>query len=140
MGVIIDSSIWVDVERGRVAPADVAALTGDEPVYVAPPIIAELEYGVHLAQTPGQRHRRASALSKIRRKPCLIVDGDTGATFGRLAADLDSSGRPHAYRVQDVWIAALAVQHNLKVLTQNRKDFEGIPGLEVLEMPKPAGP
>ena len=140
MGVIIDSSIWVDVERGRLAPADVAAITGDEPVYVAPPILAELEYGVHRAETPAQRNRRASALARIRRKPCLIVDGDTGTTFGRLAADLDSSGKPHTHQVQDVWIAALAIQHNLKVLTQNKRDFAGIPGLQVLEMPKPKGP
>ncbi len=37
MGVILDTSIWVDVERGRLAPADVAAVTGEEPVYLAPP-------------------------------------------------------------------------------------------------------
>jgi predicted nucleic acid-binding protein len=138
MGVIIDSSIWVDVERGRLAPADVAAITGEEPVYVVPPVIAELEYGVHRAKTPAQRHRRASALARIRRKPCLIVDGDTGITFGRLAADLDATGKPRTYRVQDVWIAAIAIQHNLKVLTQNERDFAGIPGLQILVMPRPA--
>lgn len=135
MGVIVDSSIWVDVERGRLAPGDVAAVTAEEPVYVAPPIIAELEYGVERATTPAQRNRRASAVARIARKPCLTIDGETGKTFGRLAADLDSSGRPHSHRVQDLWIAALAIQHNLKVLTQNRKDFEGIPGLTVIVMP-----
>ena len=45
MGVILDTSIWVDVERGRLALADVAAVTGTEPVYLAPPVIAELQYG-----------------------------------------------------------------------------------------------
>ncbi len=33
MGVILDTSIWVDVERGRLSPGDVARITGDEPVY-----------------------------------------------------------------------------------------------------------
>ena len=42
MGVILDTSIWVDVERGRLAPADVATVTGEEPVYLAPPVIAAL--------------------------------------------------------------------------------------------------
>jgi predicted nucleic acid-binding protein len=135
MGVIIDTSIWVEVERGRLGPADVAAFTADEPVYIAPPIIAELEYGVHRAAAPAQRNRRASAVARVKKKPCLIVDGDTASVFGRLAADLDAKGKPHAYKVQDVWIAALAVQHNLKVLTQNRKDFEGIPGVEVIALP-----
>lgn len=135
MGVIIDTSIWIDVERGRLAPADVAALTGDEPVYLAPPVIAELEYGVARAATPAQRHRRAAALARIRGKPCLTMDRETGATFGRLVADLDGTGRPHPHKVNDVWIAALAIQHNLAVLTRNRRDFEAIPGLRIRALP-----
>jgi len=132
MGVIIDTSVWVDVERGRLAPADVAAITGEEPAYLAPPVIAELEYGVQRAQTSDQRHKRAAAVARIRKKPCLVIDAETGVTFGRLAADLDSAGRPSTHRIQDLWLAALAVQHNLKVLTQNAKDFQDIPGLKVL--------
>jgi predicted nucleic acid-binding protein len=132
VGVIIDTSIWIEVERGRLAPADVAAITGSEPVYLAPPVLAELEYGVHRARTPDQRQKRAAAVARIRKKPCLVIDAETGLTFGRLAADLDAAGRPSIHRVQDLWLAALAVQHNLKVLTQNQKDFLGIPGLTVL--------
>ena len=139
MGVILDTSIWVDVERGNLAPADVAAFTGDEPVYVVPPVIAELEYGVHRAKTPAQRNKRASAVARVKKKPCIAMDKDTGATFGRLAADLDAMGTPSTHRVQDVWIAALAVQHNLKVLTRNEKDFEGIPGVQTITMPRPTG-
>ena len=90
MGVIIDTSIWVDVERGQLGPADVAAITGDEPVYLTPPVVAELEYGVNRAATAAQRNKRASALARIRKKPCLNIDRDTGEVFGRLAADLDS--------------------------------------------------
>ena len=132
MGVILDTCIWVDVERGRLAPRDVAAITGEEPVYLAPPVIAELEYGVLRAVDDDQRARRASALARIRKKPCLIMDKDTGETFGRLSAMLDARGTPSTHRTQDVWIAALAVQHHLKVLTRNQKDFEGIPGLTLL--------
>ncbi len=32
VAMILDTSIWVNVERGRLAPADVADRTGDEPV------------------------------------------------------------------------------------------------------------
>jgi predicted nucleic acid-binding protein len=63
------------------------------------------------------------------------MDHQTGATFGRLAAQLDAGGKPHQFRIQDVWLAALAIQHNLKILTQNEKDFAGIPGLTVLRLP-----
>lgn len=134
MGVILDTSIWIDVERGRLAPADVARITGAEPVFLAPPILAELEYGVQRAATPAQRNRRAAALARIRRKPCLAMDAETGITFGRLAAERDAEGRPSKGRIHDLWIAALALQHNLAVCTQNAADFADVPGLRVLTL------
>src|SRR5262249_59582334 len=114
VGVILDTSIWVDVERGRLAPADVAAVTGEEPVYLAPPVIAELEYGVQRAPNAAARHRRASALARIRRKPCLIIDRETGEFFGRLAADVDSRRKPFQHRINDRRLAALAIPHRQK--------------------------
>jgi predicted nucleic acid-binding protein len=66
------------------------------------------------------------------------MDAETGLIFGALAAELDSAGRPSTHRIQDLWLAAVAVQHNLKVLTQNPKDFRGIPGLTVLSIPRMA--
>ncbi|HMO50741.1 MAG TPA: PIN domain-containing protein [Kiritimatiellia bacterium] len=134
MGVILDTSIWVDVERGRLTPRDVASLTHNEPVYLVPPIVAELEYGIHRAATDAQRTRRAAALARIRRKPCLIIDRDTAEIFGRISASLDSQGKPATYRTHDIWIAAAAIQHRLSVLTRNRSDFEGIPGMLLLSI------
>ena len=132
MAVILDTSIWVDVERGRLAPADVAAVTGEEPVYLAPPVIAELQYGVQRAPDAASRNRRASALARIRHKPCLIIDRETGEFFGRLAADVDSRGRPPRHRVSDLWLAALAIQHGMKIATQNKRDFADLPGVDLV--------
>jgi predicted nucleic acid-binding protein len=135
MGMILDTCIWVNVERGRLSPADVADQTGNEPVYLAPPVIAELEYGVHRAPDPAQRNRRAAALARIKRKPCLMMDKDTGEIFGRLAADLDRAGRPSTHRTHDLWLAALALQHSLTLVTQDRRDFADIPGLKLIVLP-----
>jgi predicted nucleic acid-binding protein len=132
VGVILDTSVWVDVERGRLSPSDVAAATGHEPVYLAPPVIAELQYGVQRAPDAASRNRRASALARIRRKPCLIIDRETGEFFGRLAADVDARGRPSRHRINDLWLAALAVQHGMRLATQNERDFTDLPGLELL--------
>ena len=132
MAVILDTSIWIDVERGNLAPADVARITGENPVFLTPPVVAELEYGVCRATNAAQRNRRISALARIKRKPCLIMDLETAVIFGRLAADVDLRGKPSTYRVHDLWISALAIQHNMVILTRNRKDFEGIPGLKIL--------
>lgn len=134
MGVILDTCIWVDVERGRLSAADVASLTGNEPVYLTPITMAELEYGVLRARTLAERNRRAAALARLERKPCLIIDKSTGSLFGQLAAQVDSKGRASTHRVQDLWIAALAIQHGCSLLTSNLSDFEDIPGLALLAL------
>ncbi|MCL1920670.1 MAG: PIN domain-containing protein [Kiritimatiellaeota bacterium] len=136
MGVILDTCIWVEVERGTLAPADVMRVTGDLPVFLTPPVLAELEYGIYRAKTDDQRIRRMNAMMRIRRKPCLIMDRATAEIYGRLAGMLDNAGKPTTYRTHDVWIAALAIQHNHAVLTHNIKDFEGIPGLRLLRFPE----
>lgn len=132
MGVVVDTCVWVDVERGRLTPATIADRIGNQPVYLAPPVVAELEYGVYRAATSAQRNRRAAALAKIKKKPCLIVDKDTGEMFGRLAASLDDKGAPSTHRTHDIWLAALALQNGMSILTRNGRDFQDIPGLELI--------
>ena len=49
MGFLIDTCVWIDVERGALSPADVATFTRDEPVFLSPVTIAELKFGAELA-------------------------------------------------------------------------------------------
>ena len=132
MGYLIDTCIWVDVERGRLAPADVAAITGDEPVYISPVIISELKFGAEIAKSSGMRQKRLAALSRLKKKPILWIDETTGEIFGDVAAQIQKSSKQHHYRVQDLWLASQAIQHGFKFLTHNRKDFEDIPGLSLI--------
>ena len=132
MGVIVDTSVWVNVERRALTQLDVAEAIENDDVYLAPPVISELEYGVHRSRTAEQRARRQGALARIKRKPCLVMDRDTGELFGRIAAELDNRGTPSIHRIQDLWIAALALQNGFRVLTENERDFQDIPGLEVI--------
>lgn len=132
MGYLIDTCIWVDVERGAMGPADVAAVTGKEPVYISPVTIAELKYGAEVASDPDVKQKRLAALSRLQRKPLLRIDELTGEVFGSLAAQIRASGRAIRYRVQDLWLASQAVQHGVKLLTQNEGDFKDIPGLDLV--------
>lgn len=138
MGVLIDTCIWVDVERGALAPGDVAALTGSEPVYLSPVTVAELRFGVEACADPGLKQRRAAALRRLQRKPVLPIDAVTGEVFGTLAAELRAAGKGHRYRVQDLWLASQAIQHGLRLLTRNVRDFEDLPGLDLLPIPSRA--
>ncbi|MHB8764369.1 MAG: PIN domain-containing protein [Deferrisomatales bacterium] len=137
MGFLIDTCIWIEVERGRLAPGDVASFTADEPVFLSPVTIAELRFGAEIAASPELRQKRLAAVERLRQKPVLRIDAATGEVFGALSAQLRASGRGHAFRVQDVWLASQAIQHGLRLATFNRKDFEDVPGLDLLVLPAP---
>lgn len=132
MGFLIDTCIWIDVERGTLAPADVAGITGDEPVYLSPVTIAELKFGAENANTADLRQKRLAALARLKNKPLLVINETTGEIFGDLAAQIKKSGARHHHRVQDLWLASQAIQHGYRFLTHNRKDFVDIPGLSLM--------
>jgi predicted nucleic acid-binding protein len=132
MGFLIDTCIWIDVEQGNLSPADIAEVTGNEPVYLSPITIAELKFGAECAATPAIRQQRLASLARIRKKPYLLIDDTTGEVFGSLAAHLKMSGKTHRPRIQDLWLASQAIQHGFTLLTRNLRDFEDIPGLPVL--------
>lgn len=137
MGWLIDTSLWIAVERGALAAADIHAITLQEPIYLSPINLAEIRFGLELLK-PGPLKQRAMAmLRRLRRKPQLRITVETGDTFGMLAAKLRKSGKDPHVRVNDLWLAAQAVQRDFRVLTSNAKDFADIPGLQmvVLKMP-----
>jgi predicted nucleic acid-binding protein len=139
MGYLIDTCIWIDVERGTLAPADIMSVTGNEHVFLSPVTIAELKYGAEIATDPGIRQKRLAALHRLRRKPLLRIDDMTGDIFGGLAAQIRASGKTVRSRVQDLWLASQAVQHGFRLLTHNEDDFKGIPGLDLVVWNKAIG-
>ena len=133
MGWLIDTCIWIEVERGRLGPEDVSRFTGTEDVFLSPVTISELQYGVEMATDPGIRQARQKSVDALKKKPLLRIDDETGAIHGRLAAFIRQAGRQSDYRVMDLWLAAQAIQHNLSLLTINPRDFRDIPGLKLVE-------
>lgn len=93
MGFLIDTCIWIDVERGFLFPGDIAQITRDEPIYLSPVTIAELKFGAEVAASADIRQRRLAAIHRLRRKPILRIDETTGEIFGTLAASLRTNGR-----------------------------------------------
>ncbi len=77
-----------------------------------------------------------AALERFRRKPLLVIDADPARIFGQVAASLTMRGRSADFRVQDLWLASQAIQHNFKFLALNKKDFEDIHGIDLIIMPK----
>jgi len=132
MGFIIDTCIWINVERGNINPFDVKHYTKDEPVFLSPVTIAELNFGIEIIKDQSIRQKRFVALNRLKKKPSLFIDNTTGEIFGRIAAYLLNIGRGSDFRIQDLWIASQAIQYRMKLLTANEKDFKDIPGLDLV--------
>ena len=137
MGFLIDSGVWIEVERGRLAVADVHAVTRSQPVFISPVTIAEMQLGAELIEDRTVRLKCLAFLRRLKRKPLLRIDAQTGEVFGSLAAQLHRTGRGHRFRVQDLWLASQAVRRRFKLLTLNGKDFADIPGLDLVVMRLP---
>ena len=134
MGWLIDTGIWIAVERGTLGAADVHAVTRQEPVYLSPVNIAEMRFGLELLPSGALRQKAAAALRRLRRKPQLRITVETAEVFGSLAAKLRKIGREPNVRVNDLWLAAQAVQRDFRLLTTNPKDFRDIHGLKMVAL------
>ncbi len=137
MGYLIDTNIWVAIERGVLSAADIHAITRQEPVYVSPINLAELRYGIELMTDVKLRQRAEAMLRRMRRKPLLRITGETAEVFGGLAGQLTRTGRGPQFRTQDLWLAAQAIQRDYTLLTANPKDFRDVPGLRLVEISLP---
>ena len=132
MGFLIDTNIWIAIERGGLSAADIHAVTRQAPIYLSPVNLAEIRFGIDLMTQAKQKQKAMTMLRRMRRKPLLRIGAETAEVFGALAAQLKRSGRGHGYRIQDLWLAAQAIERNFTLLTANARDFRDVPGLKFL--------
>ena len=137
MGWLVDTSVWIAVERGTIGAADVHAVTGQEPVYLSPINVAEMRFGVESMRPGPSKMRAVAMLRRLLRKPHLRITNDTAETFGTLAAAIKAAGSDPAVRVNDLWLAAQAIQRGFTLLTSNPRDFRDVPGLRMVALKLP---
>ncbi len=137
MGWLIDTNIWIAIERGTLAAADIYAITKQEPVYLSPVNIAEIQFGLELLKAGATKQKAAAALRRMARKPQLRITVETGVVFGQLASKLKKSGRDADLRINDLWLASQAIQRDFRLLTNNVRDFADIPGLKMIALRLP---
>lgn len=87
--------------------------------------IGEYRYGLRRSRLRDQLEPLLATL--IAETNVLVIDEGTTAAYATLRDDLRRAGQP--IPENDVWIAALARQHGLPVLSNDRH-FDAVPGLE----------
>jgi predicted nucleic acid-binding protein len=127
---LLDTSVFIASEMGR--PLEHVRLPHETAVSAI--TIGELHVGVLAARDVEIRARRLATLETVGDVEVLQVDEAVAAAWARLRVHLAEAGR--RLNVNDLWIAATALAHDLPVVTQD-DDFgpvEGVGGLSVVRV------
>jgi tRNA(fMet)-specific endonuclease VapC len=130
VAVLIDASILIEHERGRLDLAQHLAHRQQEEFFLSVVTASELLHGVYRAAQPEVRAKRSAFVEAIlERFPLLPVDLATARAHAQVWAELAATGKmigPH-----DLWLAAACLAHGLTMVTANRREFARVPGLVV---------
>ena len=124
MRVALDTNRLTDLFQGDAALAERLGLCDE--VWIPLVVLAEIKAGF-LGGT--ERHRNEILLRKLLSKTTvgvLLPDRETAEHYARLFLQLKRAGTP--VPDNDLWIAALALQHDLLLITRD-KHFKNIPQL-----------
>ena len=124
MKLLLDTNRYTDFCKG--VPDSVSVVTSAERVFLPFVALAELRAGFRAGT---QSRRNEETLARFLLSPRVGVlwpDDATTQTYAGLFAQLRSQGTP--IPTNDIWIAALAVQHGLALHSRDAH-FDSIPQL-----------
>jgi tRNA(fMet)-specific endonuclease VapC len=131
VGIILDTSILVAVERGQHSLAQLLEPFADEPTGIAAITASELLHGVYRAKDAGVRARRAAVIERLLARIPVYEFGLVEARrHAELNAELRAKGEPIG--AHDLLIAATAVARGDLLCTMNESEFARVSGLRVL--------
>ena len=131
MVLVVDTSVFVALERRRTRQEAVQSLESVEGTIAMAAITAsELLAGIFLADSPVRRRQREVSVERLFDTVAVLpFDLRVARVHADLWARLSSGGQ----RIggNDLQIAATALVHRSSLLTDNLREFERVPGLEV---------
>ena len=130
MGVLIDASVLIGHERGRVNVEEWIHRREEETFFLSVVTASELLHSVHRARDPVTRARRSAFVEGVLGSmPLLPIEIATARMHARLWADLAEDGQ--VIGAHDLWLAATCLTHDLRLATANVREFKRVPALVV---------
>jgi tRNA(fMet)-specific endonuclease VapC len=118
--VLLDTSAYIEVRR--LNPRFLAALRSASFAAIDPIVLGELRAGFQRSDRQLSEEQRLSAFLSEESVRILSVTDHTSSRYALLKNYLDRIGRPIS--PNDLWIAAVAWQHGLQLLTADRHFLE----------------
>ncbi len=130
MGRLIDTSILIESERGRLDLKKFVEKNGNEDFFISVITVNELLHGVHRAVDQNVKAaREVSVESMLQEFEILDIDQITARIHSKIWAELERTGE--IIGQNDLWLAATCLSNELTMVTANRKHFQRVAGLEV---------
>lgn len=130
MGVVIDTSVLVDIERRRAAPDVLLASVGGGRLLLSAVTVSELLYGLGRTTDPSHHARRSAFIERVLFvAEVLAIDEQDARAHAALRVRLEQAGTPIG--PNDFWIAAQALARGHAVATLNVREFARVPGLRL---------
>lgn len=137
MALLIDSNVFIGMERRSLTLADLSRIGPDEVVALSSITASELLIGgTRSVPSPRTTARTVFVEAVLRHVPILSFDLAAARIHARIWAELATAGTPKG--PHDLLIAATAVSHSFAVLTDNVDEFQRVPQLRVVRPTWPA--
>jgi predicted nucleic acid-binding protein len=132
VGLVVDTSALVAIERAGSGWEQLVARLGAEPLAMPAVVYAEVLVGVFLADTPERAARRRARLDAlVDRVPIVEFDRDVGAVWAEMFARLLRAGTMIPANDLAVAATALHLDYGVCVGPADERHFRQVPGLRV---------
>ena len=131
MAIMLDADVIIRGEKGSFDLKNWLARQADEQFEVAAITVAELWHGVERASITHKNKRLQYLQAMLAVLPVIPYTEQTAYQHARIWAELEAAGKMAGY--YDLIVAASALERGSQVATFNRRHFDSVPGLTVIE-------
>ncbi len=131
MAIILDADVLIRGEKGSFDLTSWLATRPDDQFEVAAITVAELWHGVERATAAHKAKRQQYLEAVLAPLPIIPYTEQTAREHARIWAELEAAGKMIGY--YDIIVAATALERGSDVATFNRKHFDLVNGLNVIE-------